>query len=247
MVAPSENCHAARVVVREVDPARSTQPRPVYLPLRLGASLIIGREGDLPVGVDLPDTGVSRHALLITATADGFRLVCTNSNRAALYLWGQAASWPERNTTVTLRWPRVAVRVIGSLPDVEHWVLLESDTYPLPAVGELRGPASTNTNSPDAPAPLTPAQLDALAGVFAQHLAWPPVAGPMPTKLQAVARHLGVTDGAIAQRLEAAQQRAYKLGSHRQVGVTDPGYLYVLVGHGYLPAPTTHVEAVRFR
>jgi hypothetical protein len=242
-----EGHHAARVVVREFDPARRSQPTAVYLPVELGESLVVGREGDLPVGVDLADTGVSREAVHVTATADGFQLVCTNSNRAALYLWGQAVSWPERNVALMLRWPRIAVRVIGSVPDAQHWVLLESDRYPLPRVGELRGPGSTNTNTPDVPPPLTPAQLAALGGVFAQHLAWPPVAGPMPTKLEAVARRLGVTDGAVAQRLEAAQQRSYKLGSHRQVGVTDPGYLYVLVGHGYLPAPTGHVEAVRFR
>lgn len=244
---PARNGHAARVVVREVDPLARAQPRPVFLPLRIGESLVVGREGDLPVGVDLPDTGVSRQALLVTATEGGWQLVCTNGNRAALHRWGQPVSWPDRNAPWTLRWPRVAVRLIGSLPHAQHWVLLEADGYSLPAVGDLRGPASTNTSSAEAPAPLTPAQLAALTGVFAQHLAWPPVAGPMPIKLEAVARRLGVSDGAVAQRLEAAQQRAYKLGSHRQVGVTDPDYLYVLVGHGYLSAPTAHVDADRYR
>ncbi len=94
---------------------------------------------------------------------------------------------------------------------------------------------------------LTRAQLDALTTVFAPHLAGGPVPGPLPVKLEAAARRLGVSDGAVAQRLEAAQQRAYKLGSHRQVGVTDPDYLYVLVGNGYLPAPGGHVDAVRLR
>src|SRR6266516_7942245 len=111
----------ARVVVREVDPATRDQPKPVYLRIKAGESLVVGREGDLPVGVELPDTGVSRQALTITAAADGWHLVCTNSNRAALHPWGQAAVWPERNKTIRLRWPRVALRLIGSVIDAQHW------------------------------------------------------------------------------------------------------------------------------
>ena len=87
-------------MVREVDPATRDQPKPVYLPIEMGESLVVGREGDLPVGVDLADTGVSRQALTVTATAEGWELVCTNSNRAALHPWGQAASWPERNKAI---------------------------------------------------------------------------------------------------------------------------------------------------
>ncbi len=85
----------------------------------------------------------------VTATAEGWRLVCTNSNRAGLHPWGQAASWPERNKAIALRWPRVALRLIGSVRDAQHWVLLEADRYELPGVGQVwPGPGSTNTQSP---------------------------------------------------------------------------------------------------
>jgi len=56
----------------------------VYLPLEIGTRSRSGREGDLPVGVDLADTGISRQAITITPTPEGWQVVCTNSNRAAL-------------------------------------------------------------------------------------------------------------------------------------------------------------------
>ena len=239
--------HPIRVIVRETSPAAADPPKARYRQLRLGESLLIGREGDLPLGVDVPDTGVSRRALTVTARPEGWQLVCTNSNGAVLHPWGQAASWLERNKPLTRRWPRIGIRVIGSAQDAQHWVLLEAGQYRTPAVGQPHGAASTNTQRPEPPGPLTPAQVDALTTVFAAHLAWPPVAGPLPVKLEAAARKLRVTDGAVAQRLEAAQRRAYKLGSHRQVGVMDPEYLYVLVANGYLPPPTAETDAEPLR
>ena len=242
----AEARHPIRVIVREVGPERTAAPGARYLPLQAGESLLLGREGDLPIGVDVPDTGISRRALTVTAGPDGWQLVCTNSNGAVLHPWGQAATWLERNKPLSRRWPRIGIRVIGSAQDAQHWVLLEAGQYRTPVVGELHA-ASTNTQRPTPPGPLTSAQLDALTTVFAAHLAWPPVAGPLPVKLEAAARKLRVTDGAIAQRLEGAQQRAYKLGSHRQVGVMDPEYLYVLVANGYLPPPTAEIDAEPLR
>jgi len=99
---------------------------------------------------------------------------------------------------------------------------------------------------PDAPAALTAAQLAALSAVFAQHLPGRRSQDRCDQARSRLRDGLGVTDGAVAQRLEATQQRAYQLGAHRQVGVTDPSYLYVLVGHGYC-RPSRHIEAIRLR
>jgi hypothetical protein len=236
-----------RVIVQETCPDVSPTPRAVYLSVQVGQSLLIGREGDLPAGVEIADTGISRRALTVAARPDGWQIISTNGNGAVLHPWGQAASWLERNKPLSRRWPRIGIRLIGSLHDAQHWVLLESDQYELPAIAELHGRPSTNTLRPARPGPLTAAQLDALRTVFAPHLAWPPVPGALPVKLEAAARRLHVSDGAVAQRLEAAQQRAYKLGSHRQVGVMDPEYMYVLVSNGYLPAPTARIDAVPLR
>ena len=194
--------------------------------------VLIGREGDIAVGVDPVDLGVSRQALELQSDDHGWSITSRNGNGAMLHPWGQASTLLETKQTVHRRWPKIAIRLIGSRTDLHHWVLLEASDY---SIEPFRSPAdSTNTDLGRPPLPLTEAQLQALRAVFAQHLSWPPVAGPVPVTLQAAARRLGVSDAAIYQRLEAAQNRAYQLGAYRQHGVTDPEYLYVLVRHGYV-------------
>jgi len=197
-----------------------------------GVSLVIGREGDVALGVVPPDFGVSRRALTVSITAKGWALEPTNSNGIVLQPWGQAQSWLDIGRPLEISWPWVGLRVIGSRPEVQHWVLLEAGT------GSTRGPetSSTQTESPD-PKPLTEAQSAAVAAVFGQHLAWPPVAGAMPQTLDAAARRLGVSTAAVYQRLEAARARAYLLGSHPQSSVTEPDYVYVLVRNGFIESP----------
>jgi hypothetical protein len=77
-------------------------------------------------------------------------------------------------------------------------VLLEVDHYRLPMIDEPHGRQLTITQRPALPGPLTAAQREALTTVFAAHLAWPPVPGPLPVKLEAAARQLHVSDGAVA-------------------------------------------------
>ncbi|MDQ1742688.1 MAG: hypothetical protein QOE23_1027 [Pseudonocardiales bacterium] len=198
--------------------------------------LVIGREGDVALGVVPADFGVSRRALTVRATAKGWSIEPTNSNGIVLQPWGQAPSWLDIGRPVEISWPWVGLRIIGSRSDVQHWVLLEAGT------GSTRslGTTSTQTESPD-PKPLTKAQSAAIAAVFPQHLSWPPVAGPVPHTLDAAARRLGVSTAAVYQRLEAARARAYLLGSHPQASVTEPDYVYVLVRNGFIQFPQAEV------
>jgi len=227
-----------RVVAQTVDVANRSVLSTDEQSLGQGESLLIGREGDLAVGTTAPDTGVSRRALVVCPGTDGWHVESMNSNGAILHPWAQAERWLTPGEPEDLRWPRIGIRLVGSRPGLHHWVLLESDAY---TIDPVRAGTSTNTETPRPPLPLTDAQLAALTTVFAQHLAWPPVAGPLLLTLQAAARRLGISEAAVYQRLEAVQARAYQLGLHRQHGVTDPDYLYLLVRHGYLPAPTTTV------
>ena len=202
----------------------------------------IGREGDLPVGVEPEDPGISRLALSVTARATGWELRSTNRNGAVLHRWGQAPTMLEFDRPAHVRWPRAGVRLLGKEPGVEHWVLFEADDYLLPAPEDL---ATTNaaTYIPSAPRPLTSAQRDALTIVFAEHLAWPPVTSPVALARETAGRKLGISYAGVVDRLTAAQRKAHQLGSPQQVGLMEPDYLYVLVARGYLDAPTARVEA----
>jgi hypothetical protein len=231
-----------RVEVRTVDIVARAVTATSERSLEPGKSLLIGREGDLGVGIDPVDTGISRHALEVAAAAEGWSITSHNGNGAMLHPWAQPSSVLETEQATRRRWPRLAVRLIGSRSELHHWVLLEGDRYTIDPARAAH--ESTNTDLSRPPQPLTNAQSEALRTVFSQHLAWPPVAGPVPMTLQSAARRLKVSDAAIYQRLEAAQSRAYQLGAYRQHGVTDPEYVYVLARHGYLGGPAQNAAAV---
>jgi hypothetical protein len=224
----------ARVVVLSgaAGPGKGERTRAWY-PIGPGGQVEIGRQSDIAIGVDPEDPGVSRRSLRVTRQSDSWTLDCTNANGAVIHPWGQAPRWADNGRPTEFRWPYVAVRVVGSSQDLHHWVLLEAPEQEL----RTERPDSTNTAVSQAPAPLTGAQLQAVQRVFAQYLAWPPVAGASATPLQSAAGRLGVTQAAVYQRLEAVRARSYQLGSHTQIGVSDPEYVFVLVRAGLIPLP----------
>lgn len=237
------------VLAYEIDGDRSCVP--VGRLIDLGQSLLVGRHGDLPLGVEVYDRGVSREAAVITAADHGWDVRISNTNGAVIHPWGQAPILAaERNF---LTWPLIGIRFLtGSGPGVEekmqHWVLLESDTIAVtPSGARTGGPGATTTSKGDRPRPLSAAQDDALRRVFAPQLAWPPVQPAVPRQLKQVGRALGITEGAVQQRLAPVQGRALRLGLHREVQLTDPEYLYLLVRAGYIdpPAARTYRHELR--
>jgi hypothetical protein len=76
--------------------------------------------------------------------------------------------------------------------------------------------------------------------VFAELLAWPPRQGAEPLLLKQAASRIGISVSGVQDRLKAARARALRLGLHREVALTDPSYLYVLVRGGYLDPPAGH-------
>lgn len=230
----------ARLQIREVDTRRHRTLSTHSADLTMGEPLLIGREGLIGIGVDPDDPGVSRRALEVTATADGWELSIVNRHGAWVQLWGHAALRMEHDSSLRRAWPRVGVRIVGGDRELDHWVLLECDDYPLPKPTDLPEPAGPpGTDLARIPKALTDTQLQAVITVFAQYLAWPPISGPAPMALASVANRLHVTDGAIAERLKKVQERAYAFGLHHQVGVSDPDYVYLLARHGYLPLPAS--------
>jgi hypothetical protein len=214
---------------------------PVGMPVRVGQSILVGREGDLPVGVEVYDRGVSRRAASVTATEHGWQVEILNTNGAVLHPWGQGPTLAGRYNS--LSWPRIAIRILnGASPAVadtmQHWLLFESDSIGVTTAG-ARAPSSptTSTFQPKRPQPLSPGQLEALQVVFADQLQWPPVQPAEPLLLRTAARRLGITESGVQERLSKAHARALHLGLHRAVGLTDPEYLYVLVRAGYVPLP----------
>lgn len=194
----------------------------------------MGRQGDIEVGIDPPDTGISRIAVEVAPVPAGWRFVAANRAGVVIHRWAQRSEWAELRREETVRWPRLALRIVGNVPGLHHWLLLESDRYPIVQPSK---PNRSVTQLAPPPRPLTVSQLEAINIVFREHLEWPPVAGPEPVPLSAAGRRLGVGAGAVQQRLAAAQSRAYQLGSHQQYNVTEPEYLYVLVRNGYIPVP----------
>jgi hypothetical protein len=197
--------------------------------------LTVGRTGRLQLGVDVPDPGISRIALTITAEPDGWTIVNSARNGVVIHPWGLA---PQRAAGRTrIRWPLVAIRVLGHEPTAHHWVLLECDAY----LGEEGGPGGRRGTTLQAtpPKPLTPAEAQAIAVVFGSALAWPPPAVPAdPLQLKQAARILGISSSAVKLRLEGARAKAEALGLTRQVRVTDPDYVHVLTAAGYVTTPT---------
>lgn len=197
--------------------------------------ITVGRRAAVSLGIDVPDEGISRVALTITATTSGWVIINTSRNGIVVSPWALAPQRP--SATLQLRWPLLAVRVLGTRRKARHEVLLECDAYDAvnPDVLSARGPTAAAAS----PRPLTPAETAALNVVFESHLAWPPRDYPAePLQLKQAARRLGVTASAVKVRLEGARTKAEMLGLEGQSGVTDPAYLHVLAAAGYLTPPT---------
>ncbi len=225
------------VLAYEYGPRRCRVP--VGGRLRVGRSLTVGREGRLPLGVEIPNVRVSREALVVTSTESGWELDVRNRNGAALHAWGQ----PPRAIAglVQVSWPRVAVRILTrELPArTYHWVLLEADTPVPPTAGPnaFRGTTTGMTSTPAPPSPMTPAQEEAVRLVFAELLLWPPILPAKPLQLQQAASQLRISEQGVRDRLGWAHNRALQLGLHQEVGLTEPDYLYFLVNSGYVAPP----------
>jgi hypothetical protein len=227
----------ARVVVayRGVDDA---PVRLVHEPLLVASDVTVrlGRKDDVLIGTEPEDRGISRHALVVTAAQYGWQVQFTNGNGAAVYLWGQPRIWVGGRSEQQFCWPRVGIRLIGSSLRFQYWVLLEADRYAIVDAGVSVSRAGS-TNLRDRPRPLTRPQLAAVTTVFAQHLAWPPLAAASSMKLATAARRLGISTTGVQDRLGDAQVRARQLGWDGTASLMDPDYLYVLVRSGYLPVP----------
>jgi hypothetical protein len=192
---------------------------------RLGASMTVGRRGDVVIGTCPVDKQISRDSLIVSTAPRGWRIWPANQNGVALHYWAQAPRIIFHEELACE--PRVAVRIIGS-PGRQYWVLLEDDeTYTVSAG------ISTTTVTPTVN-PLTPNQMQALRMVFADYLTWPPAGSPIPAALGAVGRRLGLTEEAVKKRLDGARQKAAALGLSQKTSITDPAYLYTLVQFGYL-------------
>jgi hypothetical protein len=213
------------------------------MPLQLGEQLAIGREGELPIATDPEDPGVSRVALTVTARPAGWELWGSNRNGVVLHRWGQPAATLELERAVHVRWPRIGVRLSGTLPGTEHWVLLEGDDYAVSAPASPQIDTADGTVVPAPPRPLTEPQRMALVSVFAEYLAWPPLTSPQPVARETAGRHLGISYAGVVDRLQGAQRKALQLGSTQHVGLMDPDYLYLLVARGYLAAPNERFPA----
>jgi hypothetical protein len=218
-----------------------SSPFPPPAPLPNGSSMVVGREGELQLGVDPLDTRVSRRALIIDAADSEWNLRVLNINGAVIHPWGLRAypvsPAPQQAGYVeTLRWPRIGVRILGG-SDLIHWVLLQSTDPTVP----MRGlPASEPSEAPDpgagtevAPAPkgLSPKQLEALRTVFEPQLAWPPSLQP-PRQLKQAATRMKIGYTAVQGHLDAARQRALALGLPESVSALQPECLYTLVAAG---------------
>lgn len=222
-----------RVVVVEEAPSpgggptlRATATRT----LEAGERLVAGREADLPVGAEPEDRRVSRVALAISCAPAGWEVVAQNRNGVVVHPWALPA-WRARAGEV-LADARVALRVLGA-GELRHWVLLEDDAR-LQAALPGAGPDSLWTEVDTPARPLTPPQTEVLAVLFADLFAWPPVVGAEPRQLKQVARAVGVSLSGVQARLAEVRGKAARLGLAREVPLTDPEYVYVLVRAGYL-------------
>ncbi len=212
-------------------------------PIRPGESLLVGREGDVAVGVDAGDLGVSRRAAVVSATREGWDLQVTNRNGAVLHPWGQAPVLARQREVAS--WPLVGLRVRGEDDALTHWVLLEAEDVLTARAGALHRGHGPTTATPARPAaPLTDAQLAAVRAVFAEFLSWPPVRSPQAAPLRRAARALGISEAGVKDRLQHVRRRAVALGLSGPDSVVDPGYVHVLVRAGLLPVPPPCSAAV---
>lgn len=219
---------------------RKAFPSTLSVPVVPERLTVVGREGEVPVGLEPADTGISRRALRVGVDDSGWTVHVDNTHGAVVHPWGQAPHWYEKGTVARHRWPRVGIRLVGSERTLEHWVLLESGAFQL-ARPEPADPVvvAGGTDLVRLPNPLTDTQLAAVRAVFPEHLAWPPRSGPVPVPIAAAAGRLRVSATAVSERLSKVQERAYALGLHQLIGVSDPEYVYKLIRHGYIPPDTT--------
>lgn len=228
------------VLVYEQDGAAATEPIGMRVPV--GRTIVVGRHGDLPLGVEVPDLGISRTAVTVSAIRTGWELDVSNRNGAVLHCWGQPSTRVEGRVQVS--WPRVAVRVLNgtkaaSTDTRHHWLLLEADMIPVAPGGPRPSLDSTSrTFSPTPPPPLTEKQHDALYAVFGELLQWPPRLAAQPRKLVTAARALGISESGVQARLIEVRDKAMQFGLHRSVAPTDSEYLYMLVQARFLHPPT---------
>ena len=225
------------VVVHESDGVDVTARHRV----EIGRRVKVGREGEIPVGVRVPNRGISRCALYVTATPTGWRLEVCNRNGAVLHPWGQPAQLATADDTVN--WPLVGVRLRHDSPAPLHWVLLEADDLAVTPAGPTgTGPEpaeTTRTDRAGRPGDLPRAEREALAVVFGDLLAWPPRHPATPLLLKQAASRIGISVSGLQDRLKAARRRAEQLGISADASLADPGFLYALVRGGYLSTPTT--------
>ncbi len=192
----------------------------------------VGREASIALGEDPPDTRVSRVALRVECQDTGWTLECVNRNGVVVQPWG-LPGWQARGVESVTE-SRVGVRILGSAAR-EHWVLLEDDTRAgVDPADDPTGNLTMLTERSTRARPLTPAQLQAVYLLFGDLLSWPPTSTGQPHQLKQVARALGVSVSAVQERLKAVLGKARSLGFEREVDVTDPEYVYVLVRAGYL-------------
>jgi hypothetical protein len=210
-------------------------------PVPIGASVEIGREGELPIGVG--DAAVSRIAASATATKTGWLVEVSNRNGAVLHPWGQAPELAQARNTI--HWPLVALRLLPDVGTVRHWILLEADDLPVTPAGPM--PARTVTTRTDRaprPRPLTHGEREALHLVFDHLLSWPPRLASGPLLLKQAGRRVDKSISAVQFHLGNAQTKALELGLPHKGQVTDPGYLFVLVQAGLLEPPTDRAHRV---
>jgi hypothetical protein len=220
---------------------RSTAVRAIAV----GEHLEIGRTGDMPLGVRVPNVQVSRRAMCVSATEDGWEIAVSNRNGALLHPWCQPPQKAPRHGLV-VGWPLVAVQMLHSSGATQHWVLLECedpqvlqrDERPVPLFPEIDDGEVVSTLDAVLPRGLTRAERAALHAVFSAQLQWPPVESAPPMLLKQAAARLGISISGLQDRLRAALIRACALGQDRKVALTDPAYLYALVRAGYISPPT---------
>lgn len=213
------------------------------VPLPAGRRLEVGREGELALGVSVPSTRISRRALAVTAGDHGWRLEVGNRGGAVIHPWGQAPVLPGVENTVN--WPLVAVRMLPDTGGTQHWVLIEADDLTVTRAGAIPPqPLTTHTDRAERPGDLPSGELEAVRTVFAAQLSWPPRHPAEALLLKQAATQLGISISGVQERLKSAQNRAARLGLQRGVGLTDPAYLHVLVGAGYLAVPAGHHHQV---
>jgi hypothetical protein len=219
-----------------------------------GATLTVGRHGDVPVGVDPEDLGISRTALRITA-ADSWELEVTNAAGAWIRPWAAAGRRVTQGHRERFVGGRVCVDLFGA-EGRRHRVLLECDAegpLPLPcseaAAAELAeqdadAARAGETTRVDDVRHLTDKQVSVIRAVFGEYFAWPPRDRPDVVKFPSAARRLGISSSAVKDHLGRVRARmapfvadGCPLDDPRYVYLDDPRYVYLLVDLGLLVYP----------